>query len=312
MNRSLLILVALLAVLLVVYLLVSSGEKQELTPQIKSDFLGVDSGTVDRVLVSRLGSEMKFERQVDGWYISDGDKMRRAQPDAANAVVQLAHTLSVGEVVSSNPAKQMLFQVDTLTGSVVEFYRGDEYLAGLVVGKMTSDYQSTYVRKPESDDVYAARGVFGQLFTRPPSTFMDKTLLSLVPGEINLVEYKGRGTDYSVMLQDSLWKVLPATGEAFIGDQEKIARTTSSFANLQFSEFPTRPDSLDVNFEQPDLEITVGLKDGTERKLRFVEEEGESKNIFVVRDDNPEPYIIFDYMVDNIAPTLEELQPNTE
>ncbi|MFH2056860.1 MAG: DUF4340 domain-containing protein [bacterium] len=309
MNKSLLILLALLAVLLVVYLLVSSGEKQELTPEVKSDFLAVDSGVVDQIKIKKFGSEMDFTKQADGWYVSDGEKLRRAQPEAVQAVAQLAYGLSVGEMVSSNPDKQMLFQVDTLTGVALEFYRGGEYLAGLVVGKTGGDYQSTYVRRSGSNDVYAALGTFSHLFSRPPSSFMDKTLLAIDPGAINVVEYKGRGTDYSLMLQDTVWMVLPAAGESFAGDQARIGRTVSGFAKLQFSEFPARPDSLSVDFAQPDLEITVGLRDGTERALRFVKEEGESKNFYVVSGDNPEPYVIFDYVVNNMAPKLEELRP---
>lgn len=309
MNKSLLVLIGLLAVLLLVYLLVSSGEQRELTPEVKPDFLGIDSSAVDHITAGRLGSLVEFTRQADGWYINDGGKLRRAQPAAVEAIARLSHSLAVGEVVSSNPDKQLLFQVDTLTGITVKFYRGDEYLGGMVVGKMGPDFQSTYVRKPESHDVYAAQGAFAQLFSRPPSAYMDKTLLALDPGAINLVEYQGRGDDYSVMLQDSLWRVLPADGEAFIGDQEKIARSASSFANLQFSEFPAQPDSLDLDFSSPDLEIKVGLRDGSEHVLRFLSQGGQSKNFYVVGDDNPEPYVIFEYVVNTIAPRLDELRP---
>jgi hypothetical protein len=309
MSKSLLILLAVLALLLVVYLLVSSGEQRELAPEVTTNFLALDSSAVNRIVSSRLGSEMTLIRQSDGWYVEEGDKLRRAQPDAVGAVARLAYSLAVGEVVSSNPSKQLLFQVDTLTGVRVEFYRDEDYLAGLVVGKMSGDYQTTYVRKAESDDVYAAVGPFSQLFSRPPSSFMDKTLLALDPGSINVVEYQGRGTDYSLLHQDTLWKVLPVEGESFVGDQTRLERTVSGFANLQFSEFPNMPDSLILNFDQPDLQITIGVRDGSERTLRFVEQEGGSKNLFVVKDDDPEPFIIYDYIVGNVAPRLEELRP---
>ena len=309
MSKSLLILLAVLVLLVVVYLLVISGEQRELVPEVTSNFLAIDSGAVNRIVSKRFGSEMTFVQRSDGWYVEDGDKLRRAQPDAVGAVVQLAYNLAVGEVVSSNPSKQLLFQVDTLTGVRVEFYRDEDYLAGLVVGKMSNDYQTTYVRKPESNDVYAALGPFSQLFSRPPSSFMDKTLLALDPGAINVVEFHGRGTDYSLLQQDTVWKVLPVEGESFVGDQTRLQRTVSGFANLQFSEFPAAPDSLAVDFSQPDLQITIGVRDGSEHTLRFVEQGGESKNLYVVRDDDPEPFIVFDYIVTNMVPRLEELRP---
>lgn len=311
MSKSLMVLIGLLVLLLVVYLLVSSGEKRELTPEVKSDFLGIDSAQVNRIEVHKLGSQMEFKEQPDGWYVIDGGKSRLGQQQAIQAVLHLAHTLAVGEIISSNPDKQMLFQVDTLTGTTVQFYHDDQLLGGLIVGKMGSDYQSTYVRKPESNDVYAALGAFTQLFTRPPSSYMDKTLLAISPDSISMIEYRGNGTNYALMSQDSVWQVVPQKGQPFDGDKTKVQQAVNRFANLQFSEFLKAPDSVHVDWGKPDLAIKLTLDDGSEHVLSFIKQKGENKNYYVLKDSETEPYIIFGYIVDSIAPKQDNLKPSS-
>ena len=88
----------------------------------------------------------------------DRGKSYPTEKGTVEQLANLAHTMSVGEIISSNPDKQMLFQVDTITGNHVTFYRDGNELASIIVGKMGADYQSTYVRKPESNDVLFGQG----------------------------------------------------------------------------------------------------------------------------------------------------------
>ncbi|MCK4858845.1 MAG: DUF4340 domain-containing protein, partial [candidate division Zixibacteria bacterium] len=224
MNKSIVLLLAILAALLVIYLLVSEGEKRELTPEVIDNFLAIDSGAVNKVRVSKLGSEMNFEKRTDGWQMLEGEKTYKAEPSAVAEIEKLAYSLRVGEIVSSNPDKQMLFQVDTLMGTKVEFYRDDHFLGDIIIGKMGSNYQNCYVRKPGSEAVYNAVGPYSYLFNRPPSSFKDKTLLAFDRSLVNAIEFSGLGTDYTLLHQDTLWKVVPHQGESFVGDQSKIER----------------------------------------------------------------------------------------
>jgi hypothetical protein len=308
MSRSILIPLLILVGLLIIYLLVRSGERQEITPDVTDNFLGIDSGYVNQIVLKKLGSEIRFEKRSDTWFVDDDGRLREAADQAVSGLVDLSYDLSVGEIVSSNPEKRILFQVDSLTGTRLEFYREDTYLAGVIVGKMGPDYSSTYMRKPESNDVYLAEGSYAQLFNRPPSAFMDKTLLELEPGQIRTIEYTGRETNYTIQWLDTAWTVVPHSDESFTANDAKVERTVRRFSNLTFSEFVDEPAALQIDFNNPELQVVISLADGSEASLALVPEGGESKNYYVKSSADPEPYIVYDYIVNSMAPKLDELR----
>ncbi len=58
-------------------------------------------------------------------------------------------------LVSENPAKFATYGVDEVQGRQVEIYDLDGNLAGhLIVGRSSSNYQSSFIRKLGSDEVY--------------------------------------------------------------------------------------------------------------------------------------------------------------
>lgn len=308
MNRSIAIPIALLVVLLAIFLWTSHREEAEIAPSELGNFLAIDSGAVNRIEVKKLGSLMKFEKRSDGWYVEDGGKSYKAAAGMVEDIDKISYDLRVGEIISSNPEKRMLFQVDTLTGTQVSFYRDEDFLGALMVGKVGPNYQETYVRKPNSADVYLAQGSLSFLFSRPASSFRDKTLLALTKEQINAVEFRGNETNYTLLNQDSVWSVVPIDGGSFVGGTSEVDRVIRPLTNLKFSEFVENPDSIDADFSNPDFEITVGIKDGTERKLMFVKQKGENKNWYVRTGQSEELFLINDYAVNNIAKKSDELK----
>ena len=112
MNRSILIPLLVLVVLLLILFWTCQKEKVEVAPSELDNFLAIDSGVVNLIEVKKLGSGMEFEKRPDGWYLREQEKVYRAMPGAVDDIARMAFALQVGEVVSSNPDKQMLFQVD--------------------------------------------------------------------------------------------------------------------------------------------------------------------------------------------------------
>jgi len=308
MKKSLIIPLLILVILLVVYILVSDSEKKNIQATITGNFLAIDSGSVDKFEISKLGMRVNFHLQNNSWYVVDNDKDYLAANEVVNQILQVAYNLQVNEIVSSNPNKQMLFQVDTLMGTRLSFYNNDKYLAGLIVGKAGVDNRNSYVRKSESDDVYQAVGALSYLFNRPTSEFRDKTLLKIDTTQINIIELNGLEVNYSFLNQDSLWKVIPVEGESFVADGNIMSAVLRSLANMRFNEFLENPESLNLDFNKSDLAMLIALRDGTERKLQFIVEGGESENYFVKSSLSNEPYRIFKYVVEGITPSLEKLK----
>src|SRR5262245_43009320 len=112
MNRSTGILVVVLVVLgAVVFFLIPSGQERETSEKVPEISVSVDSASVVSVSLERPGKSVTIENVGGKWKITSPIQA----PAEAAAVAQLVGALSklrVGSLVSSNPQKQALYQVD--------------------------------------------------------------------------------------------------------------------------------------------------------------------------------------------------------
>ena len=309
MKRSTWITLAILVVLLIAYLLMNQSEKRSLSVKETSNWLGVDSGLVNKIGVRRLGTAVDFEKAGEGWKVIDRGKSYPTEKGTVEQLANLAHALSVGEIISSNPEKQMLFQVDTISGSTVTFYRDGNPLATMIVGKMGADYQTTYVRKPDSKDVYWAKGNFARLLNRPASGYRDKTLITVDTTQIAAMNFKSKDVDYRIGRQDSLWRVVPAKGDAFNPNPGKVSNVLRQLAMMRWNNAVAEGDTARPNFMQPTVQIEITMTDGSARVLKFVTQNGgDQKSYFVQSPAGDETYIVYDYVVNNLVKKPEELK----
>jgi hypothetical protein len=308
MKRSSLIALGALVVLIGVYLLIQQSEKSSLSVKVNDNFLDVDSGLVNKITVQRLGTFAEFQQVGEDWNVLDRGKSYPCEKGTIQQLAALAHTLSVGEIISSNPEKQMLFQVDTIIGNRVTFFRDANELASVVIGKVGADYQSTYVRKPGSNDVYVAKGNFARLLNRPASGYRDKTLLTIDTTLIATISVKSKDFDYRIGRQDSLWRLVPTKGESFTVKPDKMSNLLRQLAVVRWNSSPPEADTVRPNFAQPTVTVDVSMMDGSTKSLRFVEHGAETKVYYVQSPTSDETFIVYDYVVTNLAKKPDDLK----
>jgi hypothetical protein len=310
MKRSTLITLAILVLLAVSYLIMYQSEKLSLSEKEVGNFLAVDSGLVNKITIQRLGTVVEFQKVGEDWSVGDRGKLYPTDKGAVQPLADLAHTMSVGEIISSNPDKQMLFQVDTITGNHVTFYRDANELASVIIGKMGADNQSTYVRKPESNDVYAAKGNFVRFLNRPASGYRDKTLLTIDTTQIASISFKSKDIDYRIGRQDSLWRIVPAKGEPFNPNPQKLSSLLRQLAQVRWNTSPPEGDTTRPNFSQPTFAVDVTMMDGSTKSLRFVVQDAssENKSYYVESPTGDEIFIVYDYVVTNLVKKPDELK----
>lgn len=257
MKKSVIYLAVLAVALIGAYLLMNQAEQRSLAPQQAVNFVGADSGTVNKIVIKKLGAEAQLDRTGDGWTVIDDGTPRRADKMIVDQIANLAHNLNVGELISSNSEKQMLFQVDTLLGHTIEFYRDGQLVGSVIVGKAGSDMRSTYVRKPESNDVYLAPAPLARLLDRPARGFRDKIVSPLDTSMITVVEIKSKDFSYSLVKLDSIWSITSDQGPTFVADHMKALQLVGLIGNLRVADFvgDAERDTVDMSLATDQLTI---------------------------------------------------------
>ncbi len=231
MKRNTWILVGILVLLVVATLLVmqrpgeisSSGSTGKM-------LVTYDSTSVDKLEIVSKNSTVTFERQGGKWMMTFPVRYRANDIFVAEAVGK-GRQLEISSLVSTNPEKQSLFEVDTNGTKVTVYDRGTER-AVFFVGKSNSSFTDTYVRAAGSNEVHAASGIITSTFVRRLEDWRDKTVFKTEQSAISSAKLTFGDTTFTLAMKDSAW---------WIGRDSANQTTVQSFlgslANVQADEF---------------------------------------------------------------------------
>ena len=278
MTKNTWILAGVLAALIAVAYLVMQRQGESSVPESSGKMLvDFDSASVDRIEIRSPNGAAVIERQGGVWMVSSPVHYR-----ADDATV--ASTLSSGRrmelkgLVSSNPQKRSLFQVDS-TGTMVRIFEHGAEKTAFWIGKPSPSYTETYVRREGSDDVYIASGMFASSFARRANEWRDKTIFRTEQDAITAVTLRFGDTTVALTRQDSVWKIGDDVARA-----EAVKSFTGALANFQADDFV---DSTVLAMPALTLQIEVG---GTQ--LRFYKLK-EGDRYYVQSSATPQMFDVF-------------------
>jgi len=311
MKKTFLALPIILALCLIIYFLLVSKEKKTFAPQRVEKFLEIDSSSVDVVEFCILNTKMVFEKKDDKWYVTQPDSFR-ADKNSLGQLLNLVANLEVEDLISTNPRKQMLFQVDTLTGTILNFISQGKTMASLVVGKTSTDFLYTYVRKLDSDEVWSAKGFLSHVVGRRRDQWRDKSILDLDAEKIQTVEFTRKKGSFKLTRVDTIWQVsAPPYAETFDTKHIEVKDFLDRISNLRTDGFASLPDLEGVDFTKPVLTLKLILEDGSEEILSVVQKSQEDKRYFLTKEGDETIYILYQGSFDYLDRDIEDFKSET-
>jgi hypothetical protein len=246
------------------------------------NFLKLDPSQVDRIILQQSQNRYEFELNDGRWYLRDS-RNRPADSMAVKNVLNAAAEMKVGTIISQNPERQQEFMVDSLNGNLAQFYTGERLLSQIIIGKMSPDFSSSYVRIPGASEVYLAPGQLSFNFSRQRAQWLDRTILALKPENINEVEFIYPDRAYRIRRDSTRWIVAkkPYT-EAVETDSLKTAGFLNRLSRLSANEFPTADESGSIDFQSPLLTLRIVCTD-TLYQLEFASSPLDSLRFFCHR-----------------------------
>lgn len=218
MQKRTLILAVVAVLLLAVTLLILQrpGERSNAS-DVANLFVTVDSAAVDRIEISNPTSAVLLEKRGGEWFLAQPIAFRADQASIA-ALLHTIGSMNVKGVVSNRPEKRSVFQVDS-AGTLVRLSSGTTEQAAIVVGKLSSSYSESYVRKASSDDVVLVERISIGQFNKPLREWRDRTIFAQPQSMITDIGFQYGDTTFTISRRDSVWTVdgRPARAEAVEG-----------------------------------------------------------------------------------------------
>ena len=294
MKRNLLILAGLAVVLWGAWYAFHTVEQAELSIRERRDFFKADSLSVDSIAV-KYATWAHLARRDGRWTVIFPDWQHDADPGILSQVFKFTNEMVLENLISTKPAKHGSFQVDTLSGTVMQFFSGGEPVIEFVMGKSGADFNHTYIRQLHSDSVYLARGDFQRVFRRVPSDWGSKVIFPIDSSQLHSIRWiTQEGEVRAARGDDGMWKVYKDRGT--VG----IPVDTSVF-NVRLRRMcPLNTDAIALDSkgataetDNPYLQLILDSRDGRSDTLLWNHTPESESRMFAFRPGRPKPLFIF-------------------
>jgi hypothetical protein len=265
-----------------------------------------------RIEIASGDKKVTLEKAGDLWLIK-GTEGHKADPKAVDGILQTIGKLNRKNLVSKNPEKQDVFQVNEKAGAEVKFYdTGGKTLADLFLGKTGSHFFSTYVRRAGEDMVYLADGYLRGAFVKTPKDWRDKTIFDFEPEYISTLTLDRGGKKLVVRREDSgEWKLIDP--EEKKADKSKLSNMAHTLAKLRASGFAKAGEPKDYDWGNPRIRLVALLKDGAGKTLLIGPEDKNKKDdVYVKKEGDETVFIVPKYVGEKFNKEAADLEAKAE
>jgi hypothetical protein len=250
----------------------------------KNPLTGLRSANLKTIEIKRNKLTTKLVKAGELWLVDDGTKYKfpvmKSLTDLIETRIASATQASI-QLVSTNPGKQADFQVAGDKAIGAKFSTNDKDYS-LTLGKMTADYQSTYIALPGSTNTYKLEGVLSAIFDR--DDWRDLAIFSTDQATIDYLRLQGPTNQVVLNKKDNNWLDGKVKYKA-----TEVDKIISVLASLQAVKIPTQ-DYKSAGLEKPEriLEIkgagfdnTLIIGKSTKDKNYYVKT-GASDNLYLI------------------------------
>jgi len=308
-KKTIILIIVLCILLGIAYFLNRSPQKATEKHPLFPEF---DAEKVTAIRLNGQTNKLTLSKMDDQWVALEEDELP-ADKDQINQVLQTVSELNRDDLISKNPSKQEIFQVDPNAGFEVEITgEEDKILAHFYIGKNGPDFMSTYVRKGDSDEVILYKGFhLKSRFDKPADTWLDKFILLMQEEDIDRIEFKRADSFFSLVKdhESGTWRLdMPEEAEV----KESIVKDlTQTLFNLRASKLQRQKPDLELEefgLDHPSSTITIIKTDETSRTLLIGKQDEKTDQYFVKVEDLDIIYSVGQFSVEKIDKTLQEVK----
>ncbi len=308
---------ALIIVLAIFIVSEKLGDKKPSENEVKF-FPGLDDKSISSLVIKEGTNSVKLSRKGEEWMVSkvadttDSNSIKEKSYKADSASVQIAleklTSMKKGDLISENPQNQPTFQVDSLSGTFVEIWKGDDASAGAIrIGKNGPDWNSNYVRKLGSNSVFTVPGGLRYSLFSELDRWRDKKIMKFESSAAQKIELVKKEGSITIEKADSGWVLTqPIQHKASADKVNEIINTLSALKAAEFV-YETPSDTAS-GMNSPALLATVSLNGGAERKVVIGKTKGESNLYWTKVEGNEEFFLIGKSDMDKIDVDAESLK----
>ena len=266
---------------------------------------GVVADRADQIQLETGGAvPVMLSREGGGWVVESQGSFPADTTAVSSMLRAVRNAVSTG-IVSTNPENRSKFQVDSL-GVRVTLSGGGSKLLAFTLGKVGTDFTTSYVRPEESNQVHVVRGINRNLFSRPQG-FRDRTLFRFDPAAVQSVNLFTPDGSWEVLRGDTAWALSRPGGSPVAAKDTEIDAVLRSLSNLSADGFAEAAVlETQTGLESPAYIVTVRFSGGDESAI-LVGKKNEKNQFYTARLDRGVVYLLGEWRINSVARKYEDL-----
>jgi len=275
-------------------------------------FPGFDTEKAVTIRLNGKHNKLVLSKESGQWIVVEEDNLP-ADKDQVQQALQTIAEIERDGVVSKNPAKQQIFEVDPNTGfEVMVQGEGDASLAHFYIGKNGPDFMSTYMRKADSDEVILYSGFhLKSRFDKPADTWLDKFVLLVQEPDVDRIGFSRPDGSFSLVQKRDETKWQLETPEQAEVKENMLKDMTQALFNLRATKvqrFKPEQSLKEFGMDPPSLSITVGMADETTRTLLIGTHNEKTEEYFIKPADRDVIYTVGAFSINKVNKKWQELK----
>ena len=250
MNKTIKILLAVFAVLIIIYFLFFRTGDKITTEKIDAKLFVADSTKIDKIEIVKNSETIILEKVNNQWKLT---KPIDYPADTTNVYLMLSDlkNFTIESVASENPAKFNSY-LDSVNNAKITTYQEGKALGTFILGK-TQTGTNSFIKKPEENRILLASDLNAALFTKTSKDYRNKFILAIQPFSVSNITFKSTDSnkvDFTIA-KDSAGKWNIAGDSVSSSVMEGFLNI---LANLNTDDFK---DTVITNFPVPTYTVTI-------------------------------------------------------
>ena len=271
-----------------------------------------DAEKVTSIRLNGKTNKLALVKSEGQWRAVEQDDLP-VDKDQIKQALEVVSDLQRDDIISKNPSKQEIFQVDPNQGFEVEIYgEEDNSLARFYIGKNGPDFMSTYVRKADSNEVILYKGFhLRSRFDKPAENWLDKFIILVQDGDVEGINFIRDDGAFSLVKDYETEKWRLDQPEASAVREKMMSDITQTLFNLRGTKLRRlKPESAleEFGLDQPLSSITLSMTDGDSKTLLIGKLDEKTDEYFVRLSDRDIIYSVGKFSIDKINKTWQELK----
>jgi uncharacterized protein DUF4340 len=170
-----------------------------------------------------------------------------------------------GTLVSSNPEKRRLYQVDDESGLHLKLFdKGGKAMLDIIIGKSGPDFTSTYVRNAGSDEVYLVPRPLTGRFSSKASDWRNRKLWSVGAALVSGMDVSSSDGSYSIKRrgEEKVWDISVQDKKTGSLNEDGWLAFVGKFTTATATGFADDVDAAESGVDSPEIILTLHWKGG--------------------------------------------------